>query len=210
MHTSLINELAAAGGSAWGALEELWLYSLHDLTRWFCGLHSFGQHGRPLFVLCWRSMSPCSLIACSRDGCDRWEEATPQPPVLACVQHVDVNAATKTWIYFYALARVHCNNCCSHFKNSNTAGKAVWKILIIRLVSRPPTASLSATCLAEFITTRPLFMRPPIEEAPSPLLLLFVRWTRLISHAARSPNWALIIPCTCTLTISQCNDYGKL
>lgn len=129
---------------------------------------------------------------------------------LACVQHVDVNAATKTWIYFYALARVHCSNCCSHFKNSNTAGKAVWKILIIRLVSRPPTASLSATCLTEFITTRPLFMRPPIEEAPSPLLLLFVRWTRLISHAARSPNWALIIPCTCTLTISQCNDYGKL
>lgn len=33
MHTSLINELAAAGGSAWGALEELRLYSLHDLTR---------------------------------------------------------------------------------------------------------------------------------------------------------------------------------
>lgn len=62
---------------------------------------------------------------------------------LACVQHVDVNAATKTWIYFYALARVHCSNCCSHFKNSNTAGKAVWKILIIRLVSRPPTASPS-------------------------------------------------------------------
>lgn len=108
-------------------------------------MHSFGQHGRPLFVLCWRSMSSCSLIACSRDGCDRWRR---QPPsilcwVLACVQHVDVNAATKTWIYFYALARVHCSNCCSHFKNSNTAGKAVWKILIIRLVSRPPTASPS-------------------------------------------------------------------
>lgn len=36
--------------------------------------------------------------------------------------------------------------------------------------------------LTEFITSRPLFMRPSIEDAPC------VAWTRLISHAARSPH----------------------
>lgn len=92
------------------------------------------------------------LLVHEMDAIGRRRQPNLLPPSLlcselACVQHVDVNAATKTWIYFYALARVHCSNCCccccSHFKNSNTAGKAVWKILIIRLVSRPPTASPS-------------------------------------------------------------------
>lgn len=96
----LINELQLHGGSPW-----LWLYSLHDLTRWFCGLHSFGQHGWLAHCLC------CPGAACrpaawlprvaemdARGG--GWREVL----VAACVQHVDVNFPTKTWIYCYALA----------------------------------------------------------------------------------------------------------
>lgn len=61
-------------------------------------------------------------------------------------------------------------------------------------INNPPRESTanspSATCLTEFITTRPLFMRPSIEEAPSapsplPPPSLVGHGSYLMQHAAR-------------------------
>lgn len=46
----------------------------------------------------------CSLIAESRREMDARGGGWREVLLAACVQHVDVNFPTKTWIYFYALA----------------------------------------------------------------------------------------------------------